>query len=191
MWSKGQQHLYRLLEVQYLKPHLRSIESESVVKQDPRLTRLTRVLMEKKKSITNLATPPPFAAGDRCLSETPKTPRRSRGRPGPRAPSRAPLRGRRGVPTATASRSPRLPSDEASAKTRSPDRRTGATEPTFINSYRPPPLLIFPACRRSGRYSSPSYGCDSEKLRRLPMATQHRSQAFSGFLGSQALLRRT
>lgn len=40
MWSKGQQHLYRLLEVQYLKPHLRSIESESVVKQDPRLTRV-------------------------------------------------------------------------------------------------------------------------------------------------------
>ncbi|XP_034500184.1 uncharacterized protein LOC117796439 [Ailuropoda melanoleuca] len=35
------------------------------------------------------------------------------------------------VPKATASRSPRLPSDEASAKTWRPDRRTGATERTL------------------------------------------------------------
>lgn len=72
---------------------------------------------------------PPLAAGDRCLSlemplSAPAPTRRQR----PAPESCAARLGPGEVPTATASRSPRLPSDEAPAKTRSPDRGTGATE---------------------------------------------------------------
>lgn len=82
----------------------------------------------KKKNITTLAaTPPPLAAGDRCRRL--QTPLRARRRPSAQLLESCATRlGPGGVPTATASRSPRLPSDGAPAKTRSADLRTGATQ---------------------------------------------------------------
>ncbi|XP_047597518.1 nascent polypeptide-associated complex subunit alpha, muscle-specific form-like [Lutra lutra] len=102
--------------------------------------------------------------GDRCIPETPKTTLWSSGQA--QRPELRVVRGAPGPPRGSHGNRKRLPSDEASAKTRSPDYRTGATErpargvgPEATNCWVNTPLgftLSFPGGKLD-RLATPRY----------------------------------